>query len=84
MSAARITVTIPEQLARDARQAVDDGKAESVSGYVADALRHYGRTTTLRELLDQWWAQDPAGPPSEAERAAARAELGLPEPGLSQ
>ncbi|MGH3941661.1 MAG: hypothetical protein ACRDTG_24130 [Pseudonocardiaceae bacterium] len=26
-----------------------------MSGYVADALRHYGRSTTLRELLDQWW-----------------------------
>ena len=79
MSAARITVTIPEQLARDARQAVDEGKVESMSAYVAEALRHYGRTTTLRELLDQWWADDPAGPPSESERAAARAELGLPE-----
>ncbi|MBV8542826.1 MAG: hypothetical protein JO364_08165 [Pseudonocardiales bacterium] len=77
MTAARITVTIPEQLARDARQAVDDGRAESVSAYVAEALRHYGRSVTLRELLDQWWAADPAGPPSDAERAAAQAELGL-------
>ncbi|MGQ0778130.1 MAG: ribbon-helix-helix domain-containing protein [Pseudonocardiales bacterium] len=84
MTAARITVTIPEQLARDARQAVDEGKAVSVSGYVADALRYYGRTTTLRELLDHWWAEDPAGPPSEAERAAARTALGLPETGISQ
>ena len=77
MMASRITVTIPEQLARDARQAVHDGKAESVSAYVAEALRHYERSTTLRELLDQWWADDPAGPPSEAERATARAQLGL-------
>ncbi|MGH3827428.1 MAG: ribbon-helix-helix domain-containing protein [Pseudonocardiaceae bacterium] len=74
---ARITVTIPEQLARDARQAVDDGKVESVSAYVAEALRRYGRSVTLRELLDEWWAADPAGPPSDVERAAARAELGL-------
>ncbi|MGH3930133.1 MAG: hypothetical protein ACRDTF_09170 [Pseudonocardiaceae bacterium] len=79
MSAARLTVTIPERLARDARQAVADGKAESVSAYVTDALRHYGRSTTLRQLLDQWWAADSDGPPSESERAAARAELGLPE-----
>jgi Arc/MetJ-type ribon-helix-helix transcriptional regulator len=79
MTVARITVTIPEQLARDARQAVEDGKAESMSAYVVDALRHYGRSTTLRELLDQWWAEDPSGPPSEAERVAARTELGLPE-----
>jgi Arc/MetJ-type ribon-helix-helix transcriptional regulator len=76
VTADRITVTIPEQLARDARQAVDDGRAESVSAYVT-ALRHYGRSITLRELLDQWWAADPAGPPSDAERAAAQAELGL-------
>jgi Arc/MetJ-type ribon-helix-helix transcriptional regulator len=77
MTAARITVTIPEQLVRDARQAVDDGKAESVSAYVTQALRHYGRSVTLRELLDEWWAADPAGPPSDAERAAAQVELGL-------
>lgn len=55
-----------------------------MSGYVADALRHYGRTITLRELLDQWWAEDPAGPPSEAERATVRVELGLSEPGLTE
>ena len=48
-----------------------------MSAYVAEALRHYERSTTLRELLDQWWADDPAGPPSEAERATARAQLGL-------
>lgn len=84
MTADRITVTIPEQLARGIRQAVENGKAESVSAYVADALRHYERSTTLRELLDTWWADDPAGPPSAAERAAARAELGLPQPGLAQ
>lgn len=77
MTAARITVTIPEQLARDARQAVDDGRADSISAYVAQVLRHYGRSVTLRELLDEWWAADPAGPPSDAERATARAELGL-------
>jgi Arc/MetJ-type ribon-helix-helix transcriptional regulator len=77
MTVARVTVTIPEQLVRDARQAVDDGKAESVSPYVAQALRHYGRSVTLRELLDEWWAADPAGPPSDAERAAAQVELGL-------
>lgn len=54
-----------------------DGKGESVSAYVADALRHYGRSTTLRELHDQWWADDPAGLPSDVERAAARAKLDL-------
>lgn len=78
MTAARITVTIPGQLARDARRAVEEGRAESVSAYVADAMHHFERTTTLRELLDQWWAEDPAGPPTDDERAAARAELGLP------
>jgi len=62
MTASRIAVTIPEQLARDARQAVYDGKAESVSAYAAEALRHYERSTTLRELLDQWRADDPADP----------------------
>lgn len=78
MTASRITVTIPEQLAGAARRAVEEGRAESVSAYVADALQQFGRSATLRELLDHWWAEDPAGPPSEEERDAARAELGLP------
>jgi len=77
MTAARITVTIPEQLAREAGRAVDEGRAESVSAYVADALRYFERTTTLRELLDEWWAEDPAGPPTADERAGARVELGF-------
>jgi Arc/MetJ-type ribon-helix-helix transcriptional regulator len=77
MTAARITVTIPERLAREARRAVADGRAESVSAYVTAALRYYERTISLRELLDEWWAEDPAGPPTEAERRSARAELGL-------
>lgn len=84
MTADRITVTIPEQLARGVRQAVEDGRAESLSAYVANALRHYERSTTLRELLDTWWADDPVGPPSDTERAVARAELGLPISGLPQ
>lgn len=78
MTASRVTVTIPEQLAGAARRAVEEGRAESVSAYVAEALAYYGRTATLRELLDHWWAEDPSGPPTEQERAAARAELGLP------
>ncbi|MBA2323271.1 MAG: hypothetical protein H0V92_04360 [Pseudonocardiales bacterium] len=78
MTAARITVTIPEQLARDARTAVQDGRVESVSAYVAAALQHYGRAETLRKLLDRWWTEDPDGPPTPDERARARVELGLP------
>lgn len=72
-------MTIPEQLARTVRIAVDDGRSESVSAYVSAALEHYGRAETLRELLDGWWSADPDGPPTESERASARAELGLSE-----
>jgi Arc/MetJ-type ribon-helix-helix transcriptional regulator len=45
----RLTITVPGELAQRARQAVQEGRAESVSGYVADALEraanleHYHR-----------------------------------------
>lgn len=50
----RITVTVPDELAEDARAAVTAGQARSVSAYVADALRVYRQRPTLRELLDTW------------------------------
>lgn len=52
-----------------------------MSESVADTVRYYERSTTLRELLDTWWADDPTA--RRPQRAAARAELGLPQPGLA-
>lgn len=62
----RITVSLPDDLVDEARRAVDRGDAESVSGYVAAALRDYGERPTLRELLDQWDREFGPVPPDVA------------------
>jgi Arc/MetJ-type ribon-helix-helix transcriptional regulator len=62
MASTKLTVSVPDELACDARLAVREGRAASVSGYVAAALEHYRRAQTLDEWLDQVDAE--LGPPS--------------------
>jgi Arc/MetJ-type ribon-helix-helix transcriptional regulator len=51
MTADRVTVSLPPDLLRDAREAVAAGKAESLSAFVADALRtQLSRNRALAEL----------------------------------
>ena len=51
MTAQRVTVSLPPDLLADARGAVAAGAAESLSAFVAEALRgHLARTRALAEL----------------------------------
>lgn len=50
----KIAVSLPDDLVKDARQAVREGRAKSVSGYVADALRQAKREDSLKLLLEEW------------------------------
>jgi Arc/MetJ-type ribon-helix-helix transcriptional regulator len=52
MQTKRVTVTIPEEVAEAAEEAVHAGKARSVSAYFAEAARSYGRTESLDSILD--------------------------------
>jgi hypothetical protein len=60
MTAAKIAITLtPEQLAM-ARHAVRDGRAASVSAYIARAIDRQGREesldTLIRDLVNQYGA----------------------------
>lgn len=75
MTAERITVSLPPEVLAGARGAVDAGAADSLSAFVADALRErLSRTHALGEL-----AKVLGGPPPREARAAVRRAWGLPE-----
>ena len=71
----KITVSLPDHLVEEARAAVADGRARSVSAYVASAMAARTPGKPLLELLEEWYAE--SGPPSEEDYAWARAALGL-------
>lgn len=50
----KIAVSLPDELVAQARAAVAQGRAGSVSAYVAQALEHHGRTRALLDVLDEW------------------------------
>lgn len=71
----KIAVSLPDELVEQARAAVDGGRAASVSAYVAEAMARHGREETLREVLDDYFAE--FGQPTQEERSWAREVLGL-------
>ena len=54
---AKIAVSLPDHLVAEAREAVADGRAPSVSAYVAEAMAEKSRRRTLAEVLDDFDAQ---------------------------
>jgi Arc/MetJ-type ribon-helix-helix transcriptional regulator len=71
----KIAVSLPDDLVAAARQAVADGRAASVSAFVANAIEEHGRYEQLAVLLSEMAAQ--ARPPTEDDRLWARQTLGL-------
>ncbi|HEV7808584.1 MAG TPA: ribbon-helix-helix domain-containing protein [Solirubrobacteraceae bacterium] len=71
----KIAVSLPDELVAAARQAVQDGRATSVSAFIAQAIDSHRRYEDLSALLNEMAAQ--AGPPTAQDRAWARAALGL-------
>ena len=49
----KITVSLPDELVEQARSAVAEGSAASISGYVAEALAEKADRGRLRDLLDE-------------------------------
>jgi Arc/MetJ-type ribon-helix-helix transcriptional regulator len=67
----RVTVSLPVELAAEARRAVETGAAASVSSYIADAVSAKAqRQRALAELQRVF-----GGPPPAEELAAARRAL---------
>ncbi|HUF47502.1 MAG TPA: hypothetical protein VMM93_06760 [Vicinamibacterales bacterium] len=72
----KIAVSLPKGLAQRARRAVRQGRAPSVSAYVASALEEKVKLDDLAGLLDEMLAES-GGPLSAAERRAADRALGV-------
>lgn len=71
----KIAVSLPDDLVDAARAAVRDGRAASVSGFVAEALAAHVRSGSLAALVADIIAED--GPPSAEDEAWAASMLGL-------
>ncbi len=76
MTKAKIAVTLPRPLVANARRAVQQGRATSVSAYVAMALEEQAKVDDLRGMLDEMLAET-GGPMTAAEKREADRMLGL-------
>lgn len=75
MTTTKIAVSLPAELVEQAQRAVAEGRANSVSAYVADALEEKAKLDDLASLLDEMLAET-GGPLSAKERKAADRALG--------
>ncbi len=71
----KIAVSLPDHLVISARAAVAQGRAESVSAYVADALAHHTRREQLADILSDLDTE--LGEPSAGDLAWADRALGM-------
>lgn len=71
----KIAVSLPDHLVAQARGAVAQGRAASVSAYVAAALEEKVKLDDLAELLDELLAET-GGPLTDEERQIADTVLG--------
>jgi len=71
----KIAVSLPDELVIAARRAVEEGRAASVSAYVATALARQVREDDLTALLAEMHAEH--GAPSAADYAWADQVLGI-------
>jgi len=75
MTSSKIAVSLPAELVEHAQRAVAEGRAASVSAYVARALEERAKLDNLSSLLDEMLAET-GGPLTAAERKAADRALG--------
>lgn len=72
----KIAISLPRNLAERARRAVRQGRAPSVSAYVASAIEEKVKLDELAVLLSEMLAES-GGPLTPAERRRADRELGM-------
>jgi len=70
----RVTVTVDEAVVRTAEAAVAEGRAPSMSAWVASAMAERARRETLADVLADIRAE--LGPATDEETAWARSVLG--------
>lgn len=72
---AKLAISLPDELAEEARRAVREGRSASVSAYIAASLAETARTRSITALVADMRAED--GTPSEEDYEWARRALGL-------
>jgi len=77
MTAAKITISLPEKTLARARAAVRARDAPSLSAFIVAAIEQTADRNDLRRMLDEIFAES-GGKPKASERATARRDLGLP------
>jgi Arc/MetJ-type ribon-helix-helix transcriptional regulator len=75
MTTTKIAVSLPAELVDQAQRAVAEGRAASVSAYVARALEEQAKLDDLASLLDEMLAET-GGPLTSTEREGADKALG--------
>jgi Arc/MetJ-type ribon-helix-helix transcriptional regulator len=76
MTKSKVAVSLPSALVAQAKRAVRQRRAPSVSAYVASALEEKAKLDDLAAMLDHMLAET-GGPLRPAERRAADRALGL-------
>jgi Arc/MetJ-type ribon-helix-helix transcriptional regulator len=71
----KIAISLPDEVLATARQAVNEGRASSLSGYIASTLAAHQDYEDLAALLAEMAAE--TGGPSDEDRRWARRALGL-------
>ena len=67
MTSTKIAVSLPSELVEQARRAVDEGRAASISAYVAQALEEQAKLDDLASLLSEM-LDETGGPLTNAEK----------------
>lgn len=75
MTTSKIAVSLPAQLVEQAQRAVAEGRASSVSAYVAEALEEKTKLDDLASLLEEMLVET-GGPLTADERTGADRALG--------
>lgn len=73
----KIAISLPSRAAESVRRAVRQGRAPSVSAYVAAAVEEKSKKETLADMLAEMLEQS-GGAPTPAERRWADKMLGYP------
>jgi hypothetical protein len=73
MTKERVTISVEPEVVQIAREDVEAGRAETVSGAIEDAVVSRAKRRALREALDMREAE--FGPISEEARAWAKKEM---------
>jgi antitoxin ParD1/3/4 len=76
MTTSKIAVSLPDELVRRARRAVAQGRAPSVSAYMAAALEEKVKLDELAQMLADM-LDETGGPLTAAERRTADEALGI-------